>query len=157
MIGAVFAADKSLVDLTAKVKSSKYIQNVDGKFTYEASIDKETKYIAYYFSAHWCPPCRKFTPLLAEFYKENFGKTTHSFDIAFVSSDRNTSAMKKYMKEGKMGFKGVKHRSSLAKALDEKYAARYIPFLVIVDSEGNVVSKSKHASEVLDELKKLVK
>ena len=32
----------------------------------EVLADK--KIIAFYFSAHWCPPCRLFTPVLAEFY-----------------------------------------------------------------------------------------
>jgi thiol-disulfide isomerase/thioredoxin len=26
--------------------------------------------VLYYFSAHWCPPCRQFTPLLKDFYEE---------------------------------------------------------------------------------------
>jgi nucleoredoxin len=24
--------------------------------------------LAIYFSAHWCPPCRSFTPILSKFY-----------------------------------------------------------------------------------------
>jgi len=28
----------------------------------------EVDVICYYFSAHWCPPCRQFTPVLADFY-----------------------------------------------------------------------------------------
>ena len=29
----------------------------------------EAPLIGIYFSAHWCPPCRGFTPVLSEFYK----------------------------------------------------------------------------------------
>ena len=32
-----------------------------------ALADKEL--ILYYFSAHWCPPCRQFTPMLKDFYE----------------------------------------------------------------------------------------
>jgi nucleoredoxin len=27
------------------------------------------KLVAFYFSAHWCPPCRGFTPVLKKFYE----------------------------------------------------------------------------------------
>ena len=45
------------------------------------------KHIALYFSAHWCPPCRGFTPILAEVY----GKISSSrdFEVVFCSSDRD--------------------------------------------------------------------
>ena len=29
---------------------------------------QDTKIICFYFSANWCPPCKAFTPILADFY-----------------------------------------------------------------------------------------
>ena len=50
-----------------------------------------------YFSAHWCPPCKAFTPALAEFYKKHH--EAKSFEIIFVSFDRNEEGFKEYVKE----------------------------------------------------------
>merc|ERR1712213_186580 len=50
--------------------------------------------ILIYFSAHWCPPCRGFTPILKDFYEEVDG-----VEIIFVSSDQSHDAMVAYMKE----------------------------------------------------------
>ena len=34
--------------------------------------------VLYYFSAHWCPPCRQFTPLLKDFYEVKLFVMVHS-------------------------------------------------------------------------------
>merc|ERR1712232_1315373 len=44
------------------------------------------KPIGLYFSAHWCPPCRAFTPKLAQWYKEG---RKDKMEIIFVSSDKD--------------------------------------------------------------------
>ncbi|CAG9862266.1 unnamed protein product [Phyllotreta striolata] len=41
----------------------------------------------FYFSANWCPPCRAFTPQLADIYRI-IRKKEPNFEIIFVSSDR---------------------------------------------------------------------
>merc|ERR1719409_357230 len=48
--------------------------------------------VGLYFSAHWCPPCRGFTPQLGKFYDQI--KDAKNFEIIFVSSDRDASQFK---------------------------------------------------------------
>lgn len=40
----------------------------NGEVVEANQVLKEKKVICFYFSAHWCPPCREFTPVLADFY-----------------------------------------------------------------------------------------
>merc|ERR1719428_2012332 len=50
-----------------------------------------------YFSAHWCPPCRGFTPKLVEFHNKH--AEAQGFETVFVSSDRDQSAFDEYYGE----------------------------------------------------------
>jgi len=105
---------------------------------------KEKKYIMLYFSAHWCPPCRGFTPKLGKWYTE-FKKTRKDFELIFCSSDRDEAAFKDYFKD--MPFKalnifGSKSGEGYKNFLSTKCGVRGIPCLTVLDSEGNVIRKN---------------
>ncbi|MFZ4776345.1 MAG: thioredoxin-like domain-containing protein, partial [Terrimicrobiaceae bacterium] len=59
------------------------------------------KFIAVYYSASWCGPCRNFTPDLVKWYKRNASKSD-LFELVFVSADRSEAQMQEYMVEDKM-------------------------------------------------------
>ena len=75
-----------------------------------------TGLIGLYFSAHWCPPCRAFTPQLAAF---SAFAAAHSADPAngcvpiefvFVSSDHDETSFEEYW--ATMGFPAVQYTPS---------------------------------------------
>ena len=45
---------------------------------------KDKKIICYYFSAHWCPPCRSFTPILGDFYTVSQAINNTSAKLPFM-------------------------------------------------------------------------
>ena len=96
------------------------------------------KTIGFYFSAHWCPPCRAFTPNLVKFRDSN----KDDFEVVFVSSDKSPDAQMGYMKETGMKWYTLPHRSSEANALNQKFGVRGIPALIIVSPDGETVTKN---------------
>ncbi|KAG5490438.1 hypothetical protein JKF63_00558 [Porcisia hertigi] len=63
----------------------------DGTTVAASEAFKGKKYVLIYFSAHWCPPCQRFTPLLADFYDAH--RDRYGFEVLFVSSDREEGRM----------------------------------------------------------------
>lgn len=56
------------------------------------------KVIGVYFSAHWCGPCRQFTPqLLAEYQKAK--KAGLDFEVVFCSADHSENDFNNYFKQ----------------------------------------------------------
>ncbi|CAG0888010.1 unnamed protein product [Cyprideis torosa] len=100
------------------------------------ALDKK-KLVGFYFSAHWCPPCRQFTPVLAQFYEVPFITEVHSEDedcleIIFVSSDRSAGDMKSYMDESHGDWLAIPHGDGAVGKLMKGFEVRGIPKLVIV-------------------------
>jgi nucleoredoxin len=100
--------------------------------------DKEI--VLFYFSAHWCPPCRQFTPMLKDFYQELMDMEA-KVEVVFVSSDRSQEDMANYMKESHGNWLAVQHNSDTANALKKKYGVSGIPCLVVVKKNGDLVTK----------------
>jgi len=103
----------------------------------------EGKTLGLYFSAHWCPPCRSFTPKLAEWYKSMKADLGDKFEIVFCSGDHDEDGMKSYYKEqSDAGGDWLCLPWESKDNLDEIFEVSGIPTFIIVDPEGKVINKS---------------
>ena len=101
----------------------------------------QKKIYGLYFSAHWCSPCRQFTPKLVEYYNKVLGEHPE-FEIIFVSSDKSAEAMAAYMSEAGMPWPAIDFGKLANVPTLKKYAGDGIPDLVIVDTTGKVLADS---------------
>ena len=105
------------------------------------STIKDAKYIALYYSAGWCGPCRAFTPELVKFYNENKAKIP-GFEIVFMSQDRSEPEMEQYMAEMSMPWPALRFTAVRTSTNLGKYAGPGIPCLVLLNDKGEVLSHS---------------
>jgi len=95
-----------------------------------------------YFSAHWCPPCRGFTPKLAEFYNKH--AKDKNFEIVFASSDKDQSQFDSY--HGEMPWLALPFEKRAEKdKLSKKYKVQGIPMLVVLGPDGQVTTTEGRA------------
>ena len=95
------------------------------------------KTLGIYFSAHWCPPCRGFTPKLVETYKK-VKAAGRDFEVIFVSSDRDQHSFDEYFAE--MPWLAVPHGDSRKGALSKLFEVEGIPTLVIIGPDGKIIN-----------------
>ena len=80
--------------LTAMLPGVTKVFTKDGEMSLEEALTG-VEFVGIYFSAHWCPPCRGFTPVLSQFYEE-VNKGGKVFEVIFVTSDRDEASFKEY-------------------------------------------------------------
>merc|ERR1712151_987045 len=104
------------------------------------------KPIGLYFSAHWCPPCRGFTPKLADFYESGLKE---KMEIVFVSSDRDENAFKEYF--GEMPWQALPYEKRKEKELlSDAFGVQGIPSFVVLNSDGTVITTEGRAKVMSD-------
>jgi len=112
------------------------IKDADGNSVSPSSL--EGKIVGLYFSAHWCPPCRAFTPLLAEKYTELI-KAEKKFEIIFISSDKDEHTAEEYFAHmpWKMLDYSLREKKQL---LSEIFEIQGIPSLVLLDENATLLT-----------------
>jgi nucleoredoxin len=106
----------------------------------DAALENKKLYLLY-FSAHWCQPCRIFTPGLVNYYNDAAPKHPE-FELVFVSRDKSPFGMETYMHETNMPWPALDYKKIPNKDGINKYAGKGIPDLVLVDASGKVLATS---------------
>lgn len=147
-------ADDDFSDL-----SKDLVQREGSKVKKAKDIDLSSKkYVAFYYSAHWCPPCRAYTPKLSKWYDDMKKEHGDTFELVFVSSDRSEEAMEEYMDWGKMNFPAITFDERRENDLVKKHAPRGIPHLIVLNQKGeSVFDKGINRNQILGEFEKLLK
>jgi nucleoredoxin len=125
------AISGSLVSLNGKTFAKAPRTHLDG-----------ARYLAFYYSAKWCPPCRAFTPDLVQAYSELKAKHPE-FELIFVSSDEDAEAMQDYMSSYNMTWPALRYdQTKTSRAVRRPSHERGIPNLVFMDADGKELSVS---------------
>jgi nucleoredoxin len=105
-------------------------------------------HVGIYFSAHWCPPCRGFTPKIGESYTKYL--KDKGLEVVFVSSDKDETTFNDYY--GEMPWTALPFADRDRKeALSKKFKVQGIPTFVILDAAGSLITKDGRGAVSGDE------
>ncbi|KAL0327259.1 UNVERIFIED_CONTAM: putative nucleoredoxin 1 [Sesamum angustifolium] len=95
------------------------------------------KNILLYFSAHWCPPCRAFLPVLINAYEE-INKNSNVLEVVFISSDRDQTSFDEFF--SKMPWLALPFGDKRKESLSRLFKVRGIPMVIAIGPNGRTVS-----------------
>lgn len=110
----------------------------DGKKVPTATALAQAKKICVYSSAHWCPPCRRFSPMLVQLYEQLRGD---GLEVVFLSGDKSEPEMIEYMKEVGMKWHAFPFQSREGAVFSQRHGINGIPALTILNPDGSLITK----------------
>jgi nucleoredoxin len=112
------------------------IFNKAGATNYD-SVASSAKIVCLYFSAHWCGPCRAFTPALATAYKDMRNKGC-AIQIFFCSYDNSEADYKEYYSS--MPWVSLGYQNPVVESLGSDFNVTGIPALLVFDQKGHLLT-----------------
>ena len=111
-------------------------QEIKGKSGQVKFNPKDAPFFGLYFSAHWCPPCRGFTPKLINFYNV-VNKNNKQLEIIFVSSDKSEAEFNEYYNS--MPWLSIPFKDESIQNLKETFEIMGIPTFLVFNSDGKLI------------------
>ena len=105
---------------------------------FAADVLKHHRIILVYCSAHWCPPCRGFTPQLAAFFSANAARL--KFEVVFLSNDRDEKSFSSYFDSMPWDM-ALGPEDPAGPALMSHFDVRGIPALLVFSRSGALLTK----------------
>jgi thiol-disulfide isomerase/thioredoxin len=102
------------------------------------------EFVLLYVSAHWCPPCRKFTPMLANWYQT----VKSQVEVVFLSCDHDDKGFQSYF--ASHPWMAVDYDDDAREALQAAIRVQGIPRLVVLSGATGKVIVDNAVGQPLD-------
>ncbi len=133
------------------------LKSIDGSIVSSDTLNNGGKPFIIDFFATWCKPCNRELSAIAEVYDEWKEKTGLKIFAVSIDQGQNINKVKPLVDQNEWEYEVLLDTNSeLLKAL----GGQMIPFVVVVDGKGNIVSKHSGytdgaENELLEEVCKL--
>ncbi len=121
----------------------------DGKFVDLAQYRGKTVLVHYW--ATWCEPCKQEFGLLKDLQAKYAGR---GFELIGVNLDNDAQDLVKYLNGHRLPWPQLHEEGGLDSRLANELGILTLPTMILVDKEGNVISRKIHAAELDAELSK---
>ena len=134
------------------------LKSIDGAIVQSETLSNDGKPFIIDFFATWCKPCNRELSAIAEVYDEWREETGVKIYAVSIDQGQNINKVKPLVDQNEWEYEVLLDpNSELLKAL----GGQMIPFVVVVDGSGNVVSKHSGytdgaENELLEEVRKLL-
>ena len=129
------------------------VQFPDGKEVQMSQLIEKGKYVLWDFWASWCGPCRMAIPHVRKLYQQYAG----TLQIFSVSVDKDGTEWKKAMEEEGMEWTQLRVSNEMLYKLAMNYKLSTIPYLILLNPQGEILCATNDANVVSEHLKKLNK
>lgn len=115
--------------------------------------DIDAKYILIDFWASWCGPCISQVPDLQKVYADFSDK---GFEILSVSLDSKADRWKSAILKHELNWLHISDLKFWKSELAKSYNVTFVPFNLLIDSNGIIVAKNMHSKTLYSKLSELL-